>query len=418
MKSNCGMLMAIPMRIPLRKYRYKSESKPIGIPTTVRKTKVRSQKCECQQCERDHSANETKKKKHVRAAVSSTLPRDVLLGKDIPAIDAAERCFTGKRYPSQTKKPERNALVVTGNKAREEERRAAVNQVKEMVCGVKPRELDELAQSDTDETDAEYTNGTLRKTRMAWEGWISVMGNAKMNSLTCSRSSSLMMICLACRRRKRRNPGLRNGKKRKTGGSQAWERARNRKCGECQGKKLWSCRNQISLCVIAWRNPKRIRKVRMPWRIFTRRMGICTATGNPNAHMRGSATMLVFEVECTGATGLTTSMSKSGIAHGAQHSACAASGKREDRRSHFTTFLLAGYTCRCRNALCTMSKMPINSSTGQSGVPLVSMPVVSEPLALLAMDIVGPLERTVSGNKYILVLADYATRYPEAILLR
>ena len=60
----------------------------------------------------------------------------------------------------QTKKPERNAFVVTGNKAREEERRAAVNQVKEMVCGVKPRELDELAQSDTDETDAEYTNGT------------------------------------------------------------------------------------------------------------------------------------------------------------------------------------------------------------------------------------------------------------------
>ena len=46
------------------------------------------------------------------------------------------------------------------------------------------------------------------------------------------------------------------------------------------------------------------------------------------------------------------------------------------------------------------------------------MPVVSEPFALLAMDIVGPLERTVSGNKYILVLVDYATRYPEAIPLR
>ena len=29
-----------------------------------------------------------------------------------------------------------------------------------MVCGVKPRELDELAPNDTDETDAEYTNGT------------------------------------------------------------------------------------------------------------------------------------------------------------------------------------------------------------------------------------------------------------------
>ena len=51
-------------------------------------------------------------------------------------------------------------------------------------------------------------------------------------------------------------------------------------------------------------------------------------------------------------------------------------------------------------------------------VPLVPIPPVSEPFSLLAMDIVGPLERTNSGNKYILVLVDYATRYPEAIPLR
>ena len=34
------------------------------------------------------------------------------------------------------------------------------------------------------------------------------------------------------------------------------------------------------------------------------------------------------------------------------------------------------------------------------------------------MDIVGPLPRSKSGNCYILVLCDYATRYPEAIPLR
>ena len=34
------------------------------------------------------------------------------------------------------------------------------------------------------------------------------------------------------------------------------------------------------------------------------------------------------------------------------------------------------------------------------------------------MDIVGPLPRSRSGNKYILVICDYATRYPEAIPLR
>ena len=36
----------------------------------------------------------------------------------------------------------------------------------------------------------------------------------------------------------------------------------------------------------------------------------------------------------------------------------------------------------------------------------------------MAMDIVGPLPRSRSGNKYILVICDYATRYPEAIPLR
>ena len=34
------------------------------------------------------------------------------------------------------------------------------------------------------------------------------------------------------------------------------------------------------------------------------------------------------------------------------------------------------------------------------------------------MDIVGPLPHSRSGNRYILVVCDYATRYPEAMPLR
>ncbi|CAM2113821.1 unnamed protein product [Caretta caretta] len=34
------------------------------------------------------------------------------------------------------------------------------------------------------------------------------------------------------------------------------------------------------------------------------------------------------------------------------------------------------------------------------------------------MDLVGPLEKTTRGHQYVLVILDYATRYPEAILLR
>ena len=50
--------------------------------------------------------------------------------------------------------------------------------------------------------------------------------------------------------------------------------------------------------------------------------------------------------------------------------------------------------------------------------PLIPLPVMEAPFQRMAMDIVGPLPRSRSGNKYILVICDYATRYPEAIPLR
>lgn len=50
--------------------------------------------------------------------------------------------------------------------------------------------------------------------------------------------------------------------------------------------------------------------------------------------------------------------------------------------------------------------------------PLIPLPVIDEPFHLIAMDIVGPLPRSHAGSKYILVICDYATRYPEAIPLR
>ena len=50
--------------------------------------------------------------------------------------------------------------------------------------------------------------------------------------------------------------------------------------------------------------------------------------------------------------------------------------------------------------------------------PLVPLPIMDEPFRRIAMDIVGPLPRSSSGKRYILVICDYATRYPEAVVLR
>ena len=48
---------------------------------------------------------------------------------------------------------------------------------------------------------------------------------------------------------------------------------------------------------------------------------------------------------------------------------------------------------------------------------MVPMPLISKPFQRIAMDLVGPLPRTQRGNRYILTVCDYATRYPEAIPL-
>ena len=46
------------------------------------------------------------------------------------------------------------------------------------------------------------------------------------------------------------------------------------------------------------------------------------------------------------------------------------------------------------------------------------MPIIETLFDRIALDIVGPLPKTSRGHRYILVLVDYATRYPEALPLR
>ena len=50
--------------------------------------------------------------------------------------------------------------------------------------------------------------------------------------------------------------------------------------------------------------------------------------------------------------------------------------------------------------------------------PLIPMPIIEVPFDRLALDIVRPLPKTSRGHRYILVLVDYTTRYPEALPLR
>ncbi|XP_069108215.1 uncharacterized protein, partial [Argopecten irradians] len=54
-----------------------------------------------------------------------------------------------------------------------------------------------------------------------------------------------------------------------------------------------------------------------------------------------------------------------------------------------------------------------------SKVPLGQMPLIDTPFQRVAIDLVGPLQPvTDRGNRYILTIVDYATRYPEAVALK
>jgi hypothetical protein len=50
--------------------------------------------------------------------------------------------------------------------------------------------------------------------------------------------------------------------------------------------------------------------------------------------------------------------------------------------------------------------------------PLMPLPVIEEPFKRIAMDIVGPVQKSSQGNRFILTVMDYATKFPEAIPLR
>ena len=68
----------------------------------------------------------------------------------------------------------------------------------------------------------------------------------------------------------------------------------------------------------------------------------------------------------------------------------------------------------CRN--CSTCQY-MNKGHEKMKAPLIPMPIISTPFERVGIDIVGPMNRSRKGNRYLLTICDYATRYPEAIPL-
>ncbi len=65
------------------------------------------------------------------------------------------------------------------------------------------------------------------------------------------------------------------------------------------------------------------------------------------------------------------------------------------------TKYIAEFCKRCPECQSTAPKIPKKS-------PFMPLPVIEVPFQWLGMDIVGPVERSKAGNKYRLVICDYA----------
>ena len=50
--------------------------------------------------------------------------------------------------------------------------------------------------------------------------------------------------------------------------------------------------------------------------------------------------------------------------------------------------------------------------------PLRPLPLMEIPFDRVAIDLIGPFDRSNQGYRFVLGLVDYATRYPEAVPLR
>ena len=85
-----------------------------------------------------------------------------------------------------------------------------------------------------------------------------------------------------------------------------------------------------------------------------------------------------------------------------------------DSATNITSVLLAISLQRCSRVLpseCNLSKIITLSCPASTADTLASF------VRTIAVDIIGPLPRSRSGKKYVLVICDYAIRYPEAIPL-
>ena len=93
-------------------------------------------------------------------------------------------------------------------------------------------------------------------------------------------------------------------------------------------------------------------------------------------------------------------------------------GKKKTTQLIQAEFHWPGMSKDIVNHIKTCSKCLTWNSKKTQKAPLQPLPVISTPWEMVATDVVGPLPRTKKGNRYLLTIQDFATRYLEALPMK
>ena len=311
----------------------------------------------------------------VEAGASDTLPTSVLLGVDVPEMQSLLReCYAGGSVLESQRQVEKAWVVETRAQVRLREQKAAIEKVKEMTSMAKPNpvEVEDLLQGGTvdgEEQDFDFDEEVFE-------------GGRERQKMT--------------RRQKREQKQLYARK-----GQSLLE------VGETLGTYPEVGMSVEQLKALQQEDPtlEEVRKLAGGSegcrKGFFYRDGLLYRDWKPKKgdSEKVPVEQLVFPLACRGVV--------MKVAHNIPLAGHLGKNKTTNRvlqRFYWPTLYrdIAGHCRSCGEC----QKCP---SRRFQKAPLIPLPIMSVPFDRVAMDIVGPLPRSRSGNRYILVLCDYGT---------
>ena len=321
----------------------------------------------------------------VEAAVSETLPRSVLLGTDVPQLselleDSREKRNGGVSF-----------AVLTRRQARRQKEEERERQQKEKESGAKPTALEtEEEQTEEKQTEEEQMKPLEDKERREDEEEDGLQEFDFADEVFSEKTNQKKRQTRA-EKRDRRMQHARSEKEKTT--RREWVLNLSRE----ELRRLQEKDNTLQNLGKGPSGLELVKKDGILYRQWRPRQG----TGEPVEQLvlpqacRKTALELAHQIPLAG------------------HMGRDKTARRIQQRFYWPTLFkdVAEYCRSCPDCQKTDSR-------GQRKMPLVPLPIIQEPFSRIAMDIVGPLPRSRKGNRYILVVCDYSTRFPEAIPLR